>query len=223
MKLIPLTAVSPIDGRYYHQLKILSNYFSEFALFRYRVLVEVEYFIALCELPLIQLKELDKNFYDKLRLIYQDFNESDAEQIKQIEKKINHDVKAVEYFLKEKFEELNIGKYKEFIHFGLTSQDINNTATPKSLKDCMEATYLPLLNEVIIKLKGLSEEWKDIPMLARTHGQPASPTKVGKEILVFVERLENQKTLLTVIPFSAKFGGATGNLNAHYADRKSVV
>jgi len=215
MNLSPLTANSPLDGRYRTQLEDLSKYFSELALFRYRVMVEIEYFIALCTLDLPQLKEFNNSLYSKLRAIYEDFEEKDAEKIKLIEQKINHDVKAVEYFIKEKFEELNIAEYKELIHFGLTSQDINNTATPRLLKDSINDIYLPLLKELTTKLDALSNDWKDIPMLARTHGQPASPTRLGKEIKVFVERISNQQELLNTIPFSAKFGGATGNFNAH--------
>ncbi len=211
-----LTAISPIDGRYRSKVDGLALYFSEYALIRYRVLVEIEYFIALCNLPLPQLKDFDKNLFESLRKIYRDFQLEDAEKIKDIEKVTNHDVKAVEYFIKEKFDELNIEKYKEFIHFGLTSQDINNTAIPLSLKDAIHTIYYPLLEELIEILKGFSQEWKDVPMLAKTHGQPASPTRLGKEIKVFVERLNVQLALLKNIPASAKFGGATGNFNAHY-------
>ncbi len=210
-----LTAISPIDGRYRSKVDGLALYFSEYALIRYRVLVEIEYFIALCNLPLPQLKGFDKGLYEPLRNIYRDFQLEDAEKIKEIEKVTNHDVKAVEYFIKEKFDELNIEKYKEFIHFGLTSQDINNTAIPLSLKDAIHTIYYPLLEELIDILEGFSQEWKDVPMLAKTHGQPASPTRLGKEIKVFVERLNVQLALLKNIPVSAKFGGATGNFNAH--------
>ncbi len=215
MLLNQLTAISPIDGRYYKQVSELSNYFSEYALIYYRVYVEVEYFIALCELPLPQLSGIDKKYYPSLRKIYEDFNEEDALKIKETEKVTNHDVKAVEYFVKAKFEELGIENYQEFIHFGLTSQDINNTAIPLSLKDALERTIKPLFRQVLFVLKRMSIEWKNIPMLAHTHGQPASPTRVGKEFLVFVERLERQLEMLDKIPHSAKFGGATGNFNAH--------
>lgn len=211
-----LTAISPVDGRYRDKVEDLANYFSEFGLIKYRVLVEIEYFIALCELPLKQLKDFNKSLYTNLRKIYQDFNEDDAQKIKDIEKVTNHDVKAVEYFIKEEFDALKLEKYKEFIHFGLTSQDINNTATPLSLKDAVYNVYNPILNELLDKLKALSEEWKSISMLARTHGQPASPTRLGKEISVFIERLERQIDQFKVIPYSAKFGGATGNFNAHH-------
>jgi adenylosuccinate lyase len=216
MSFSTLTAISPIDGRYRNKVDELGKYFSEFGLIKYRVLVEIEYFISLCELPLEQLKDFDKKFYADLRNIFIDFNTDDAQKIKDIEKVTNHDVKAVEYFIKEKFDELNLEKYKEFIHFGLTSQDINNTATPYSLKDAMENVYFPVLNELKDKIKSLSEEWKSVSMLARTHGQPASPTRLGKEISVFTERLDRQIEQLKAIPYSAKFGGATGNFNAHH-------
>jgi adenylosuccinate lyase len=216
MILDALTAISPIDGRYRNKTEELATYFSEFGLIKYRVLVEIEYFIALCEIPLPQLAGFEKSNFAKLRSIYKKFNSKDALRIKEIEKTTNHDVKAVEYFLKEKFDDLKLEKYKEFIHFGLTSQDINNTATPYSLRDAMTEVYYPLLNELIEKLKSLAEEWKCIPMLARTHGQPASPTRLGKEIMVFVTRLEVQMEQLKQIPYSAKFGGATGNFNAHH-------
>ncbi|GLU55059.1 adenylosuccinate lyase [Dyadobacter frigoris] len=216
MSLNQLTAISPVDGRYYKQVSELSSYFSEYALIYYRVYVEVEYFIALCEIPLPQLSEFDKKLYPSLRKIYEDFNEEDALHIKDIEKETNHDVKAVEYFIKEEFEKLGIEAYSEFIHFGLTSQDINNTAIPLSLKDALERTIKPLFRQVLFVLKRMSIEWKNIPMLAFTHGQPASPTRVGKEFLVFVERLERQLEMLEKIPHSAKFGGATGNFNAHH-------
>lgn len=211
-----LNAISPVDGRYRTATLPLANYFSESALIKYRVLVEVEYFIALCELPLPQLAGFDKSLYASLRNIYLNFSDADATQIKQIEKVTNHDVKAVEYFLKEKFDALNLATQKEFIHFGLTSQDINNTAIPYSLKDAMTYTMLPLLDEVINKLKKLSNDWDAVSMLARTHGQAASPTRLGKEINVFVVRLNAQLEQLKNVPFSAKFGGATGNLNAHH-------
>lgn len=216
MILNPLTAISPIDGRYHKQVTELSSYFSEYALIYYRIMVEVEYFIALCDLPLPQLKELDKSFYPQLRDIYKNFNETEAQHIKEIEKVTNHDVKAVEYFLKEKFEALGLEKYLEFIHFGLTSQDINNTAIPLSLKDALERQIKPLFRQVLFVLKRMSIEWRNVPMLAYTHGQPASPTRLGKEFLVFVERLERQFELLDQVPHSAKFGGATGNFNAHH-------
>jgi adenylosuccinate lyase len=216
MSLNQLTAISPVDGRYYKQVSELSAYFSEYALIYYRVYVEIEYFIALCEIPLPQLSEFDKKKYASLRKIYEDFSEADALHIKDIEKVTNHDVKAVEYFIKEQFEKLGIESYQEFIHFGLTSQDINNTAIPLSLKDAMERQIKPLFRQVLFVLKRMSIEWKNVPMLAFTHGQPASPTRVGKEFLVFVERLERQLEMLDKIPHSAKFGGATGNFNAHH-------
>ncbi|MFN3755353.1 MAG: adenylosuccinate lyase [Flavobacterium sp.] len=211
-----LNAISPIDGRYRSKTERLAAYFSEEALIKYRVLVEIEYFIALCQHPLPQLKAVTPDFFEKLRSVYQNFNEENALSIKQTERITNHDVKAVEYFIKDAFEALGLSKYKEFIHFGLTSQDINNTAIPLSIKDCFEKVYLPDLISLIAELKSLSQEWRDIPMLARTHGQPASPTRLGKEIAVFVERLEEQLRLLINVPFAAKFGGATGNFNAHH-------
>ncbi len=214
--LTELNAVSPIDGRYRSKTKSLSQYFSEEALIKYRVLVEIEYFIALCEIPLPQLKSISSEVFESLRNIYKNFSTQDALWIKETEKVTNHDVKAVEYFIKEKFETLGLSQYKEFIHFGLTSQDINNTAIPLSTKEAFQEIYLKLLIELVAKLKDLSVEWRDIPMLARTHGQPASPTRLGKEIGVFVERLEEQMRLLFNIPFAAKFGGATGNYNAHH-------
>ena len=216
MQLTELNAISPIDGRYRNKTVSLSQYFSEEALIRYRVLVEVEYFIALCELPLPQLSGVNKNVYPELRKMYENFSTEDALWIKETEKTTNHDVKAVEYFIKAAFDKLGLQQYKEFIHFGLTSQDINNTAIPLSTKEAFEKVYLPGLISVVSKLKELSIEWKDIPMLARTHGQPASPTRLGKEIQVFVERLEEQMRLLFNVPFAAKFGGATGNYNAHF-------
>jgi adenylosuccinate lyase len=216
MQLSELNAVSPIDGRYRSKTISLSPYFSEEALIKYRVLVEVEYFIALCEANLPQLSDVDQTRFDVLRNIYIDFSSADAQHIKDTEKITNHDVKAVEYFIKDKFEALNLSQFKEFIHFGLTSQDINNTAIPLSTKEAFEQVYLPSLIAVIAKLKELAIEWNDVPMLARTHGQPASPTRLGKEILVFVERLEEQMRQLFNIPFAAKFGGATGNYNAHH-------
>ncbi|WP_395042900.1 adenylosuccinate lyase [Flavobacterium sp.] len=222
MQLTELNAVSPIDGRYRSITKSLSAYFSEEALIKYRVLVEVEYFISLCELPLPQLKNIDAKVFSELRNIYLNFSTQDALWIKESEKTTNHDVKAVEYFIKEKFEKLNLSQYKEFIHFGLTSQDINNTAIPLSTKEAFENVYLPSLIALIAKLKEIAMEWKDIPMLARTHGQPASPTRLGKEFLVFVERLEEQMRLLFNIPFAAKFGGATGNFNAHHVAYSTI-
>ena len=215
MELNDLTAISPVDGRYRSQTSVLAPYFSEFALIRYRVQVEVEYFIALCELPLPQLKDLDSGIFPELREIYVNFSSEDARKIKDIEKVTNHDVKAVEYFLKEEFDNLGISVYKEFIHFGLTSQDINNTSVPLSIKEAMENVYYPELNLLITRLAEYAETWKNISMLAKTHGQPASPTRLGKEIMVFVSRLEQQLVLLKQVPFSAKFGGATGNFNAH--------
>ncbi|MFN4235194.1 MAG: adenylosuccinate lyase [Bacteroidia bacterium] len=216
MELNSLTAISPIDGRYRKQTDKLATYFSEAALIKYRVQVEIEYFIELCMLPLPQLRNIDKNIFDKLRYIYRNFNLDDAQKIKEIEKSTNHDVKAVEYFLKEKFDELGLTKYKEFIHFGLTSQDINNTAIPLSIKEAQNEIMIPALDLIIAKLEAFAIEWKDIAMLAKTHGQPASPTRLGKEIMVFVERLQKQKEHLLSIPYSAKFGGATGNFNAHH-------
>ena len=215
MNLNALTAISPVDGRYRRAGKELATYFSEYALIRYRVRVEIEYFIALCEIPLPQLENIDKSLYTPLRAIYIDFTEEDAQAIKDIEKVTNHDVKAVEYFIKEKFDVLNLAQYKEFIHFGLTSQDINNTSVPLSLKEAVLENYLPQVEEVLAKLKELAIEWKDIPLLARTHGQPASPTRMGKEIEVFIARISRQVEQLKAVPFSAKFGGATGNFNAH--------
>ena len=210
-----LTAISPIDGRYRDKVDSLANYFSESALIRYRVMVEVEYFIALCELPLPQLRRFDHALFDNLKEIYLDFTVEDAQKIKDIEKVTNHDVKAVEYFIKERFDALNLHEYKEFIHFGLTSQDINNTAVPCSFRDAIHDVYYPVLDELIAKLEELAEEWKDVPMLAKTHGQPASPTRLGKEIRVFVYRLTKQLELLKKVACSGKFGGATGNFNAH--------
>jgi adenylosuccinate lyase len=211
-----LNAVSPIDGRYRSKTSSLSKFFSEEALIKYRVLVEIEYFIALCEIPLPQLKDVNPNVFESLRNIYKNFSTEDALWIKETEKVTNHDVKAVEYFIKDAFEKLGLSQYKEFIHFGLTSQDINNTAIPLSTKEAFEKVYMPSLIALTSKLKDLSIEWKDVPMLARTHGQPASPTRLGKEFGVFVERLEEQMRLLFNIPFAAKFGGATGNYNAHH-------
>ena len=216
MTLSSLTAVTPVDGRYYNATKELSDYFSEFALIKYRVLVEVEYFIALAESGIPQLTHFDGSLNDKLRNIYQNFSIEDAQWIKDTEKVTNHDVKAVEYFLKNEFEKLGLHDSLEFIHFGLTSQDINNTAIPYSWKEAINNVYLPTVTELINELKGLSNEWKDISMLARTHGQPASPTRLGKEIKVFIERIEKQVNTLKTVPYSAKFGGATGNFNAHH-------
>jgi len=217
MDLTTLTAISPIDGRYRPQVVDLSDYFSEFAFIRYRVLVEVEYFIALCEIPLPQLKNIKKAELEALRTVYLQFTPEQALEIKQTESLTNHDVKAVEYFLKKCFDERGLQDYREFIHFGLTSQDINNTAIPLSLKEAMGKIYLPLLQQFTDKLKTLANDWTAIPMLAHTHGQPASPTRLGKEMMVFVERLDKQLILLNAVPFSAKFGGATGNFNAHAA------
>jgi adenylosuccinate lyase len=211
-----LNSVSPIDGRYRSKTQALSAYFSEEALIKYRVLVEVEYFIALCELPLPQLKGIQVGVFESLRNLYLNFKSEDAQVIKETEKITNHDVKAVEYFIKDKFDALGLSAYKEFIHFGLTSQDINNTAIPLSTKEAFQEVYLKSLIALVSKLKDLSDEWSDIPLLARTHGQPASPTRLGKEIAVFVERLEEQMRLLFNVPFAAKFGGATGNYNAHH-------
>jgi adenylosuccinate lyase len=216
MTLTPLSAISPIDGRYHNTTAGLASYFSEYALIKYRVFVEIEYFIALCEYPLPQLQDFDKKVSEKLRSIYQNFSENDAQSIKDIEKITNHDVKAVEYFIKKEFDKLGLEKYKEFIHFGLTSQDINNTSIPYSFKLAVDEVYLPAIAGLIDILKSYAAEWATLPMLAHTHGQPASPTRLGKEIQVFVERLENQLNLLKQVPYSAKFGGATGNYNAHY-------
>lgn len=211
-----LTAVSPIDGRYHGKTEALANYFSEYALMKYRVRVEIEYFIALCELPLPQLEGFDKALFPELRKIYADFSEADASRVKEIESVTNHDVKAIEYFIKERFDAIGgLDAFKEFIHFGLTSQDINNTSFPLMLKESLEAVYIPLLEELVVRLNTYAEEWKDIPMLAKTHGQPASPTRLGKEVRVFAYRLEQQLALLKASRHTAKFGGATGNYNAH--------
>lgn len=210
-----LTAISPIDGRYRDKVESLANYFSESALIRYRVMVEIEYFISLCELPLPQLNGFDHKLFEQLREIYLNFTTDDAQKVKDIEKVTNHDVKAVEYFIKEKFDGLDLKKYKEFIHFGLTSQDINNTAVPCSFRDAVNDVYYPLIDELIAKLDERADEWKNIPMLAKTHGQPASPTRLGKEIKVFTYRLGKQLELLKKVACSGKFGGATGNFNAH--------
>jgi len=211
----PLAAISPVDGRYNKQTKDLKKYYSEYALIRYRVLVEIEYFISLCEIPLEQLKTIDKNLFSKLRDIYLNFSYENAQEIKVIEQTTNHDVKAVEYFIKQKFSLLGLDNYSEFVHFGLTSQDINNTAIPISLLEGIRDSYLPLLNTILVKLTSMSKEWQNIPMLAKTHGQPASPTRLGKEIEVFSSRLKEQISMLDSIPFACKFGGATGNFNAH--------
>ena len=210
-----LNAISPIDGRYRRSTEKLSDYFSEASLIKYRVKVEVEYFIALCELPLEQLKDIPQSSFEKMRDIYRNFSLEDAKEVKEIEKTTNHDVKAVEYFLKKHFEALGLGEHKEYIHFGLTSQDINNTSVPLSLRDCHNETLLPMLNEVLGILSQKAQEWNNVPMLAHTHGQPASPTLLGKELQVFVYRLQQQLAYFDSIPFSAKFGGATGNFNAH--------
>ncbi len=222
MSIFPLQAISPIDGRYASKTQSLSVYFSEEALIKYRVLVEIEYFIALCEQPLPQLANIDSSLFEKLRAIYTSFSSEDALAIKEIEKVTNHDVKAVEYFIKEKFDALGLEQYKEFIHFGLTSQDINNTAIPLSIKEAISNVYIPLYTELITKLKALVEEWEAVSMLARTHGQPASPTRLGKEFQVYVTRLEAQFDLLKDIPSAAKFGGATGNYNAHKVAYPSI-
>jgi adenylosuccinate lyase len=216
MDLSTLTAVSPIDGRYRRQIENLYPYFSEYGLIKYRIMIEVEYFIALCELPLPQLENIDKSCYDKLRNLYRYFCIDDAKRVKETEKITNHDVKAAEYFLKEKFDELGLSNFREFVHFGLTSQDINNTAVPYSLHEMLDNVYFPLIDEVTVNLLHLSAEWSDVAMLARTHGQPASPTRLGKEIGVFVERLTKQTNSLKNMRCSAKFGGATGNFNAHH-------
>ncbi|MBR5918823.1 MAG: adenylosuccinate lyase [Prevotella sp.] len=235
MELQELTAISPVDGRYREKTKKLADYFSEFALIRYRIRVEVEYFIALCELPLPQLKDFDQSFFPQLRKIYEDFNAEDARRVKEIESITNHDVKAVEYFIKEKLEKSpklgdnrgldnkisdpqppKLGGILEFIHFGLTSQDINNTSVPLSLKEALADVFVPLLTELIDQLRQYADEWKEVPMLARTHGQPASPTRLGKEVMVYVYRLSEQLEMLKNTPMTAKFGGATGNFNAHH-------
>jgi len=215
MNLSLLTAISPVDGRYRTKTESYAAYFSEYALMRYRVLVEVEYFIALCEIPLKQLEQVPASVYPKLRAIYTEFSEADALKIKEIESVTNHDVKAIEYFVKEKFDVLGLEAFKEFIHFGLTSQDINNTSIPLSIKDALNQVYLPEMEEVLKALTHLVDEWRDVSMLAKTHGQPASPTRLGKEIMVFVNRLNQQISTLKQTPNSAKFGGATGNYNAH--------
>ena len=215
MKLTALNAISPIDGRYRSKTKSLTAFFSEEALIKYRVRVEIEYFIALCELPLPQLADFKPSLFDDLRSIYQHFTEEDAKEVKEIEKTTNHDVKAVEYFIKKEFDRLELQEYKEFIHFGLTSQDINNTSIPLSVKEAVEKVYLPHLDQLVDQLKALTEEYKAVPLLARTHGQPASPTRLGKELAVFLQRIEEQRMALQRIPNAAKFGGAIGNFNAH--------
>ncbi|MGB5369630.1 MAG: adenylosuccinate lyase [Flavobacteriaceae bacterium] len=216
MSINHLNAISPIDGRYRNKTEKLAHYFSEEALIKYRVRVEIEYFIALCELPLPQLASFDTKKFGALRAIFLNFDHDDALAIKKIEKTTNHDVKAVEYFIKQRFDALGLRQYKEFIHFGLTSQDINNTAIPLSLKEAMDEVYKPLYSLLLEKISGLADEWKAIPMLARTHGQPATPTRLGKEVAVFAARLKEQYHYLETIPYAAKFGGATGNYNAHH-------
>ena len=217
MKLDALTAVSPIDGRYRSKTQDLASYFSEYALLKYRVRVEIEYFITLCELPLPQLESFDSSLFETLRNIYRNFSEENAQRVKDIEKVTNHDVKAVEYFIKEELDKIgNFDEYKEFIHFGLTSQDINNTSVPLSIKDALQEVYYPQIEELIQQLQEYADEWKDIPMLAKTHGQPASPTRLGKEVMVYVYRLTEQLQLLKACKITAKFGGATGNYNAHH-------
>ena len=220
MKLTALNAISPIDGRYRSKTKSLASYFSEEALIQYRVRVEIEYFIALCELPIPQLVDFNPSLFEDLRSIYQHFTEEDAKEVKEIEKTTNHDVKAVEYFIKKEFDRLEIHDYKEFIHFGLTSQDINNTAIPLSIKEAVTEVYLPQLDELIEQLKTLEKEYKEVPLLARTHGQPASPTRLGKEFAVFINRLEAQRDTLLAVPNAAKFGGATCNISK---DRSGLV
>ena len=215
MDLSILTAISPIDGRYRNKVEALAPYYSEFALIQYRVRVEIEYFIALCELPVPQLASVDKNLFESLRDIYRNFSIADANIVKDTEKVTNHDVKAVEYFIKGKFDEMGLSEYKEFIHFGLTSQDINNTSVPMMVKESLDNVFIPAVEELIAKLNGFAEDWKDVPMLAKTHGQPASPTRLGKEIKVFAYRLEEMLATLKTVKYTAKFGGATGNYNAH--------
>ena len=217
MELTVLSAISPVDGRYRSKTDPLAGYYSEYALIRYRIRVEVEYFIALCDIPLPQLQSFDRSKYDLLRAVYRDYGVSDAERIKAIEEETNHDVKAVEYYLKERFRALGLQEYAEFIHFGLTSQDINNTAIPLSHKEAVEQIYAPYFENLMSRLHGFVNDWSTVPMLARTHGQPATPTRLGKEFAVFAERLEVQYAQFNAVPFSAKFGGATGNFNAHHA------
>lgn len=216
MDLSILTAISPVDGRYRGKVSELAPYYSEFALIQYRVRVEIEYFIALCELPVPQLQGIDKSLFEALRNIYKNFSLADAETVKNTEKVTNHDVKAVEYFIKGKFDEMGLSDYKEFIHFGLTSQDINNTSVPMMVKESLQNVFIPAVEELIAKLNQYAEDWKDVPMLAKTHGQPASPTRLGKEIKVFAYRLEEQLATLKTVKYTAKFGGATGNFNAHH-------
>ena len=216
MKFSELTAISPVDGRYRPKVEELDRYFSEYSLIRYRVKIEIEYFISLCNIPLPQLVSVDSSKFDLIRDIYNNFALEDAAEIKKIENTTNHDVKAVEYFIKKKFDVLGFGKFREFVHFGLTSQDVNNTAIPSSIRDAMKEVYYPLLEEITSKIESLADEWADIPMLAHTHGQPATPTRLGKEFMVYVERLKNQTEQLRSIPYSAKFGGVTGNFNAHH-------
>jgi adenylosuccinate lyase len=218
----PLISISPVDGRYRAQTEQLGDYFSEFALIRYRVRVEIEYFIALCEIPLPQLQGVSPSFFPAMRKIYQDFGLEEAFEIKATEKITNHDVKAVEYFIKERFRKMGLERYVEFVHFGLTSQDINNTATPLSLLEGIRDVYMPVFENLLSVLRKMEQEWAQVPMLARTHGQPASPTRLGKEIGVFTARLQEQKTQLNSLPYSAKFGGATGNLNAHHVAYPSI-
>lgn len=216
MELSILTAISPIDGRYRGKVSELAPFYSEFALIQYRVRVEIEYFIALCELPVPQLQGVDKNLFEQLRAIYTNFSLADAQVVKDTEKVTNHDVKAVEYFIKGKFDEMGLSNYKEFIHFGLTSQDINNTSVPMMVKESLQKVFIPAVEELIAKLNQFAEDWKNVPMLAKTHGQPASPTRLGKEIKVFAYRLEEQLATLKTVKYTAKFGGATGNFNAHH-------
>lgn len=216
MELSILTAISPIDGRYRGKVSELAPFYSEFALIQYRVRVEIEYFIALCELPVPQLQGVDKNLFEQLRAIYTNFSLADAQVVKDTEKVTNHDVKAVEYFIKGKFDEMGLSDYKEFIHFGLTSQDINNTSVPMMVKESLQKVFIPAVEELIAKLNQFAEDWKNVPMLAKTHGQPASPTRLGKEIKVFAYRLEEQLATLKAVKYTAKFGGATGNFNAHH-------
>lgn len=216
MELTTLNAISPVDGRYRNSISRLEDYFSEGALIKYRIRVEIEYFIALCEIPIPQLKMFEQESFDILRDIYRQFSSKEAENVKEIEKITNHDVKAVEYYIKDRFDDLNLHTYKEFVHFGLTSQDINNTAVPLSIKEAMGDVILPAMKEVLDRLETKANQWKTIPMLARTHGQPASPTVLGKEIYVFLDRIKGQLKLLEAVPYSAKFGGATGNFNAHH-------
>lgn len=222
MELSKITAISPVDGRYRDASSPLENYFSEYALIRYRVRVEIEYYIALCEIPLPQLASIDRSKFEQLRDIYRNFSIEDALRVKEIERTTNHDVKAVEYLIKEKMDTLGLSAHKEFVHFGLTSQDVNNTATPLLLAEAVKEAYLPLLGEVRDRIYSMADEWREVPMLARTHGQPASPTRLGKEMMVFVERLDRQIAQLKAVPAPAKFGGATGNFNAHNAAYPSI-